>query len=277
MRRRLSAAILELENRIDARSGLEDGDASGIVRMLRHARECLARDRVLEGWQEVYDARAAIVGLYPPEVLATSRLALREEARDHLSGGRLRAVENLLGRAPQVMTRERERAEVQAARSIIDGHYQGVNVRALHVRTQLFYLPIVLATILGALLAASGYIDSITVGDGRTSLIGNSDLLLWVYALGALGSLLSLTLGAIQGVTKQNYLSLTEFRVSITRPLIGAASAAAVVGVLETSLLNIGTGDSDTGLVFAAALAAGFSERLLTNAIRAVVPANGGK
>jgi hypothetical protein len=62
----------------------------------------------------------------------------------------------------------------------------------------------------------------------------------------------------------------------VTRLLLGAASAAAVVAVLETELLNVGVDESDRGLILAVAIAAGSSERLLTNAIAAVVPSNGG-
>lgn len=69
------------------------------------------------------------------------------------------------------------------------------------------------------------------IGNGLVaegSVVGEPALLIWVYALGALGA-----------------------------------------------LLNIGANDSDRGLMLAVAIAAGFSERLLTNAIAAVVPGNG--
>jgi hypothetical protein len=107
--------------------------------------------------------------------------------------------------------------------------------------------------------------------------MGDGGSLIWIYALGALGSLLSVTLGAIRGLTRHNYLLLTEFRLNVTRCLLGAASAAAVVAILETELFNVGTDGADRALVLAVAIAAGFSERLLTNAISAVVQANGPK
>ena len=90
---------------------------------------------------------------------------------------------------------------------------------------------------------------------------------------GALGALLSLTLGAIHGVTRENHLVLVGPRLNVTRPLLGAASAAAVVVILETNLFNLDGPPSDRPVLLAAALAAGFSERLLTSAINAVVRA----
>lgn len=63
----------------------------------------------------------------------------------------------------------------------------------------------------------------------------------------------------------------------MTRSLLGAASATAVVAILETELFNIGTKFSDSALLLAFAIAAGFSERLLTNATSAVVQAIGPK
>jgi hypothetical protein len=239
-------------------------------------------DRLLEGWQQIFDARLALVDLYTPETLATQRLALREEARDALSKGRLRAMESLLGSrearpsdgGPEATARER--AELRQARAIIDGHYQGINMRAAHARTQLFFLPFVLALILGALLVVSLTIDPIRLDAGRESVMSRPGLLVWIFALGGLGSMLSVALGAIRGVTKHNYRLLTELRTNVTRLLLGAASAAAVVAVLETELLNVGVDESDRGLILAVAIAAGFSERLLTNATAAVVPSNGG-
>jgi hypothetical protein len=287
MRRRLSAAISEIQDRIDGDIGLMPGeDTRGIELMLYRARRYLAVDRVLEGWQQVYDARLALVDLYAPETLEMYRLSIREEARDLLADGRLRTIESLLGsgerercnepRPPSGEAVNRSRAEVRHARSILDGFHQGLFMRATHARTQLFFLPIVLGLILGALLGVSVAFDSPFSDAFEGSFVDDSGLL-WVYALGALGALLSVTLGAIRGLTKHNYLLLTEFRLNVTRCLLGAASAAAVVAILETELLNIGSESTDSALVLAVAIAAGFSERLLTNAISAVVQANGPK
>ena len=162
------------------------------------------------------------------------------------------------------------------ARTIVDGHHQGLYMRAAHARTQLFFLPIVLGLILAALLTVSFTVGS-PFGAEPDTMMADGGSLLWIYALGALGALLSVTLGAIRGLTRHNYLLLTEFRLNVTRCLLGAASAAAVVAILETDLFNVGTDGADRALVLAVAIAAGFSERLLTNAISAVVQANGAK
>ena len=81
----------------------------------------------------------------------------------------------------------------------------------------------------------------------------------------------------MRGVTRQNYLLVSETRVNLTRPLLGAASAAAVVAILSTSLFNLGTGGTDRSVILAVSVAAGFSERLLTSAIAAVVHGTGDK
>jgi hypothetical protein len=54
------------------------------------------------------------------------------------------------------------------------------------------------------------------------------------------------TLGTIRGLTRHNYLLLTEFRLNVTRCLLGAASVAAVVAILETELFNVGTDGADS-------------------------------
>jgi len=295
MRSRLAAAIAEQKDRLDARTGLvrdgrriRNGWSSEIRRMLEQARLCLEDDRLLEGWQSVYDVRRAMIDAYTPDTLRAYRVALREEARDALSGGRLRAVENLLGHRDQDDTPcparrdekpervSKAREELRMARTIIDGQHQGLYMRASHARTQLFFLPIVLGLILAALLTVSFTVGS-PFGADRDTVLGHGGSLLWIYSLGALGALLSVTLGAIRGLTRHNYLLLTEFRLNVTRCLLGAASAAAVVAILETDLFNVGTVGADSALVLAVAIAAGFSERLLTNAISAVVQANGPK
>ncbi len=293
MRSRLAAAIAEQNDRLSARTGLmsfgrmRNGWSSEIRLMIEHARLCLQEDRLLEGWQSVYDVRRAMIDAYTPDTLRAYRVSLREEARDALSGGRLRAVENLLGHrdqddAPRPASGEKParaakaREELRMARTIIDGQHQGLYMRAAHARTQLFFLPIVLGLILAALLTASFTVGS-PFGPDQETVMGDGGSLIWIYALGALGALLSVTLGAIRGLTRHNYLLLTEFRLNVTRCLLGAASAAAVVAILETELFNVGTDGADSALVLAVAIAAGFSERLLTNAISAVVQANGPK
>jgi hypothetical protein len=219
-----------------------------------------------------------MIDLYPPDDLVAYRVALREEAREVLSGSRLRAAEGLLPErtAPKAASASASVAEISMVRKIIDGHYQGLYMRAAHTRTQLFFLPITLAVLLLAVVAVSWAAPhpSGAIGD---NVLGHTTLLLWVYVFGALGALLSVTLSAIRGLTRQNYLLVSEFRVNVTRPLLGAASAAAVVAILDTSVFNIGDADADRTLVLAVALAAGFSERLLTSAIAAVVHGNGGK
>lgn len=67
MWRRLSAAIAEQQDRLDARTGLVlDGAESPpgwtdrVNALLEKAREHLAGDRLLEGWQEVYDVRQSM-------------------------------------------------------------------------------------------------------------------------------------------------------------------------------------------------------------------------
>jgi hypothetical protein len=276
---RLSAAILEQEERL---AGLAAGSTSAagdgacplhLHGVLRRARELCQAGRVLEGWQEVYEARLAMIGLYPPEDCLAYRVALREEARAALSGTRLRAAERLLAGQPRTLKEAadaRARGQLRMVRRIIDGHWQGVYMRAAHTRTQLFFLPIVLGVILAALFAASMAAPDPLPGP-TGNILGSTALVVWIYVCGALGALLSVTLGTIRGVTRRNYLLVSEFRVNLTRPLLGAASAAAVVAILSTSLFNVGDDPTDRPFILAAAIVAGFSERLLTNAIAAVV------
>jgi hypothetical protein len=272
---RLSAAIVEQEERLAALAAgsPESSCQAHLAEVLERARDFCRRGRILEGWQEVYEARLAMIGLYAPEDRLAYRIALREEARAALSGTRLRATERLLADQPRTVreaSTSKGLAQLRMVRRIIDGHWQGVYLRAAHTRTQLFFLPIVLTVLLGALLAVS-LVAPDPLREPAGNILGNTSLLVWVYVCGALGALLSVTLGTIRGVTRQNYLLISEFRVNLTRPLLGAASAAAVVAILSTSLFNMGADATDKPFILAAAIVAGFSERLLTSAITAVV------
>ena len=168
-----------------------------------------------------------------------------EESFDDLGPTRRALGPRRLGEAPQrphaaaALDGERAGGAAPGARDH-RRHYQGINMRAAHARTQLFFLPFVLALILGALLVVSLTIDPIRLDSGRESVMSRPGLLVWIFALGGLGSTLSVALGAIRGVTKHSYRLLTGLRTNVTRLLLGAASAAAVVAVLETELLNAG-------------------------------------
>jgi hypothetical protein len=277
MLERLSAAILEQRERLAGLpipAGTHAPSPKHIDTVLDQAQQCRDEWRLLVGWRAVHEARLEMIGLYPPEDRLAYRIALRQEAREALTGTRLSAAEELLAEHPRgarEAATKRALSQLRMVRQIIDGHWQGVYMRAIHTRTQLFYLPIVLAGVLLVLLAISLKRPH-PLPELRGNLLGNTGLLMWVYACGALGALLSVTLGTIRGVTRQNYLLVSEARVNITRPLLGAASAAAVVAILNTSLFNLGaSGHDDRRLILAAALAAGFSERLLTSALAAVV------
>jgi len=269
---RLAAAIAEQEHLLASvmclRDGYTPGDAAlsaQINSWLAEAEGHLGRGELPQAWQRVYDARAATVRLFPDDMVEAHRANLREQAADTLRDGKRRAAEKLLTRHPT------EAADVAQAQRIVDDHFKGVYVRAAHTRAQLFYLPAVLGVMLLTLLGVSASVDAPNLVAGST--IGNTTLLIWVYAFGALGALLSLTLGAIHGVTRENHLVVVGPRLNLTRPLLGAASAAAVVVILETNLFNLDSPPSDRPVLLAAALAAGFSERLLTSAINAVVRA----
>jgi hypothetical protein len=269
---RLAAAIAEQEHLLASVMCLRTGytpDAAALSAQidawLQEAKGLLRNQALLEGWQRIYDARAAMIRLFPDDMVEAHRASLREQAAATLKDGTRRAAENLLSRHPSGA------ADVAEAQRIVDDHFKGVDVRTAHTRTQLFYLPFALAAMLITLLCVSAAVDPPRLVAWST--IGDTPLLIWAYVFGALGAVLSLTLGTIHGVTRENYLVVTGPRLNATRPLLGAASAAAVVVILETNLLNLDGPPSDRPVLLAAALAAGFSERLLTTAINAVVRA----
>jgi hypothetical protein len=286
MRDRLTAAIIEQRAFLDiarrsnstAKTSGHDEEIKRIKAMLWRANEALARNQLVQGWQEIYDARLATIAIYTDKMLQAYRLSLREEARDVLSDGRLRSVVSLLaetgstphsGKTGTESTDDQSRANVLMARHILDGHYWGIFLRALAARIQIFVLPVVLVTILGVLLAVSVSADPPALGRAADSLVDDPIRLIWVYAFGTLGALLSMSISAVHGLPRNIDLALTGLRFNLTRLLVGAASAAAVVAILETSLFDLNA--DDTALILAVAIAAGFSERLLTNAVRAVV------
>src|SRR4051812_14422548 len=205
---RLAAAIAEQDHLLASVMCLRDGYAANAAALwaqidgwLAEAKALHRRRELSQGWQRIYDARAATIRLFPDDMLDAHRANLREQAADTLTDSKRRAAENLLTRP------ESGAADVAQAQRIVDDHFKGVYMRATHARTQLFYLPIALAAMLAGLLWVSAVVAAPHVAPWST--IGDTTLLVWVYAFGALGALLSATLGTIHGVTRENYLVLT--------------------------------------------------------------------
>jgi hypothetical protein len=89
-----------------------------------------------------------------------------------------------------------------------------------------------------------------------------------VAVLGALGSLLSLALSRVRSAEERLPQMIEGWLVALMRPVLGAASAIALVVVLESGIQSLV--ETDGSRIHVWAITAGFSERLLRRTLASV-------
>ncbi len=153
-------------------------------------------------------------------------------------------------------------ARAVACRRILDDHADnGYAKQAILART-IRVASLILIAILAVLVVLVAWQAS---GDG---ILKDWVSLVIVLTLGALGAVLSGATSAISGSGKTRIPDLRVRRIlMLTRPLIGGASAVAVVVILESGITAVSL--TESGL-YATAIVAGFSERLVSRSVEGV-------
>ncbi len=159
------------------------------------------------------------------------------------------------------------RARVVASRRILDDRLDNVYVKQGILARTITVASLILLGILAALVfvVSKEWVPSLGTKDVANDILMDWQLLVVVLLLGALGAVLS---GATTIISSGSAMQIPDLRVRRilmrTRPLIGAASAVTVVVILQSGLSAVsleGTG------VYATALVAGFSERLVSRSV----------
>jgi hypothetical protein len=214
------------------------------------------RDQV--AWSRVHQATRFVIQALGDEEREAHRLALRREAEEKLSNWRRGAVADLLeGRAG------RNPENLAFAQFLLHEHFGNVyfklEVAAIRFKKLLWILPwpVVLLLALSFVFEKSSG-GSFLNDQQRTSL---------VFLAGAAGALLSTTLSRL-GLAGKIPAFLGDAQELLVRPFIGALSALAVCLIVESGLVPLG--DSNPQALYGWAVAAGFSDQLVSFVMRRV-------
>lgn len=252
------------------------GDAR-VDTQLQAVEQHLSRCSVEKAWTSLKLAQRTMLTLLDDATLEVEALATREEAEEKLSGWRQATVAALLGSTSstpsssppppgQLMIR------LTAARVMLDEHADNVYRKFRLLRRAVIRTSVALAVLLaliGAATALEWFPEPVLP---EHSPLGDWRLLAVVTVLGALGALLS---SAIELRGHDRTIRVPELRVSHTlmwmRPVIGAVGAIVVLVVLQAGFDGAIVVTSPG--ILPLAIAAGFTERLVTRTVNAAADA----
>lgn len=218
--------------------------------------------------------RANYATLESEDERAAVATRIKAEAEEKLSGWRLKTVRELL--EPESNTqgtvKHAQRSvpptikALQHAQQMLDENSSNVYRRLDLYGRALTFVFVVLVVILTAMYVVvdRGWLEFLS---GTT--LGSTGGYLGVVVLGALGSMLSVALTRLRP-QRARLPELFESRlVDWLRPGIGAASAVALVLVIQSGIQGAVRGEG--AQIYVWALAAGFSERLLRRTLSSLV------
>ena len=153
---------------------------------------------------------------------------------------------------------------VLVCRRILDDQTDNVYIKqgilGRTIRGASYFLTAILLALLGLVVW-----QDLAFKEGADGVLENSIKFLAVLVLGALGAVLS---GATSAISTGGNSQIPDLRVRRilmqTRPLIGGASAVAVVVILQSGFTAVSLNNAG---VFAVATVAGFSERLVSRTV----------
>lgn len=295
----LTCYALELEHLIEEAEETKLKDrawATSAEELLEEAKLALKEGDEDRGWNCFLAAqRMELRGLHAinPAALQLRGETLRDEALDKLQSWRKKRVQSIVEKAaaprlspakpsdsatgavgtPKPAAGERRALsleEISEIAEILHHHFDNQAVKHRAQRKQLQWLVGIGLTVAGlwlVLLSVSPYLRS-QLGEGPETWVPR--LTLAVMLFGLLGASLSGILSTFNDPGKINIPELlASFRVTLARLVVGLLSAVAVSVILTSGFLRIGKLDEkSTAVVLFAALVAGFSERLVINALK---------
>lgn len=255
----------------------------------------LERGRVSDGWRHFHGARRIeVYGLEAidaadddaKEVESRAR-ALRTEALSVLGGWRKAAVEDLLG--AEQLRDDVTSADVRQAHVVLNEQYENVNLRRDYAQMQfkqLFRLGLVSSLLFLFLSAMPYFLDpsvpylgplaafleppfTIATGSGAEPTVTSLGFAVFVGLTGIIGS----SLFGMLALRKEEYSvgvaqQLTGFTITWARGLFGAIGAVFFYFLLQTPFVAVG--ENTAAVMIVVGFAAGYSERMVTRALRTV-------
>jgi hypothetical protein len=258
---RLRAALVEAEARLEwaQASGGDEVRIKLCGELLEQARSAVesaglwdADAREYFAWDCLAQFDRQMLHLVGDKDLMSIWLSLVAEAQEKCSGHRKKAIADI---AEQVKTVGPTRSAVEAVMQHLQTTSQNLYYKIDRLQRQIFWAgALLLALILYVLFAASFNLFD-AYGPDFGSKIALGTIVGWV------GGVLSVAFTVTNANEKTKIPKLvSSFRVSLARPLIGAALALPVVLVVDSGLITIGKIDSKWVVAIACFLA-GFSER----------------
>lgn len=233
--------------------------------LAKEARAYAENKRWDAGWTVLMAARReALARLTAKSDRTREAERILKEGQDKLHGWRKDAVEAQLKQHHEPGARQDVPVEtLRAAQEILDEHFGNLHRRRYLLRRQLLLLSLFLLLSLAITMIVAIW-D--LAGDTAPEVLKDEALLGAVMGLGVLGASVSAATAIVHADAR---MRVPDVRWALTlmtvRPLVGAASAALVVILLQS-----GFGRSvrlEDAAVYAVALVAGFSERLAASGI----------
>ncbi len=262
---RLEAAISvyssELSTLIECQGGGKYREHA--LDLLQQARRALEEGKDDKGWRSLHAARRIEILDMDSDELWVEAHAIRTEANEKLKNWRKEAVNNILDfKSDQSQTLTH--AQVYRARMILGEHFDNVYHKLALFASKMTFLSILLFIAIAALIVVV-WLDLPSADPA--SALGDWKKLIVIVMLGVLGATLSVTLTVVRETGRIPQVIHHEVE-ALVRPLVGAASAAIVVIVLESGIIGITVLSGAYAYPFA--IAAGFTERLVTRVMKGI-------
>jgi hypothetical protein len=231
----------------------ESARTEAIQLLLTRADDAALAGNIDDGWKHLHEARRLhIAGFTPAELLAW-REALGAEARAKLTSWRGAAVQNLLA----LQTLE----GVLEAQRQVDEHADNVYFRNRLLRRQ---MSVTSGGLIVALLALIPQLEFLATGALENDAALTPAAIGIAMTFGAIGACLSALIGFSGISTDQRIPERTaNVLITLTRPLIGAASGLAGLLALHSNLVNL----PGAGVGWLIPFVFGFSERIVLSVV----------
>lgn len=280
----LGVARIEIERRIDphadrrASAGIDEspcayGWKNAARVLLDESRSALDNGLIDEGWKLLHAARRMEILGYSRDEAKTAILSLREEA-SKLKAWRREAVHAIIGKDAndRDALEHLPLASLVLATAIRDDHYDNQGYKSVLAGTQVLFLAALLAVVMGGLMALS-YFGKLPF-DGA-ELATNFFTLVAVMLFGNLGGTISAIVRASGTNASSSIAEVSSAnRTSLIRILLGGASAIAIYLVLRSGFAGLfpeKLASAAPFTVYAVAVASGFTERFVLNALRGLL------
>jgi len=267
-RRRLEAHIATLYTSL--RSSRHPPDQS-VLEHVNVAKRQLDRNCIDEGWHAVFAAhRAEIPDMRDDERQGRGRILLAEAKSGKLGPWRGEVVKDLVGDVGQTAPTE---VALKLAMEVRDEALENDYRKFAYLRSHLGRIASVIVAALIAIFVVMRLDGSSPL---RLTDAGNTAAIAYVLLFGVLGGAVS-AMRPVGGKGTRLPELMETSTAGLARPLIGAASALAIVAFVQSSFLGIQlTEETRSAGTLALAFAAGFSERLVMRSLEEITKRVGG-